>query len=422
VRKNGSSHPGYIRLVPVWIRRLVPTRIKSLLRSFSPHGDAYRSPVLDEPVPDVWDPVNSSAGPSRRALLSYITAPFRATGDAAQRVRFSNMGIARSIVAVLNALGYIVDVVEYTDTSFTPENDYDLFIGHGGANFVHIAAGLRPGTRKVYFSTSLYWMDFNRREQERFDQLARRRGVRLPFDRWITESEEEANECADAIICLGNQFAKESYAKFPHVFNLNNAAYHDDRYELAMKDFDRGRDGFLFFAGDGNVHKGLDLLLEAFGGLPAELYVCQLISPRFHEVYRHELEDLANIHVMGWVPMRTPTFYDLIARCNFAIFPSCAEGSQGSAIECMHQGLIPVVSRESTIDTDDYGITLRRCSVDEIARVVRELTEYSPERCERMSRLARKAAVTKYSEEAFMRGFEEALRRVTADGGGDRSS
>jgi glycosyltransferase involved in cell wall biosynthesis len=422
MRKKGIAYPGWVYLVPPWIRRMVPGNIKSLFRSSSSYRDVHALPLSDAPVLDIWTPANNSTGVSHRALLSYITAPFRTRADAVQSVMFSNTGIALSIVAVLNALGYVVDVVQYTDTSFTPEKDYELFIGHGGANFTHIATCLRPGTTKVYFSTGVYWMEWNRRLQERFDQLARRRGVRLPYVGWIQESEEYANECADGIICLGNQDAADSYSKFPLVINLNNAAYHDDRYEGIKKDFDSGRNSFLFFAGGGNVRKGLDLLLEAFSGARAQLYICQPIESDFRDDYRHELEDLANIHVMGWVPTRTPTFYDLMDRCNFAIFPSCAEGQPGSVVECMHQGLIPVVSRESNIDTDDCGITLSRCSVEEIERVVQELIEYPPEECERMSRLARKAAVAKHSEEAFARGFEEALRRVTADGGGDRSS
>jgi len=103
----------------------------------------------------------------------------------------------------------------------------------------------------------------------------------LPYDRWIQDCEEYANESADGIICLGNIVARDSYSKFPLVINLNNAAYHDTRYERTKKDFNRGRNNFLFFSGSGNVHKGLDLLLEAFSQLPAHLYICQYISPDF---------------------------------------------------------------------------------------------------------------------------------------------
>jgi len=99
-------------------------------------------------------------------------------------------------------------------------------------------------------------------------------------------------------------------------------------------------------------------------------------------------------------------------RCNFVIFPSCAEGQPGSVIECMHQGLIPVVSRESNIDTDDYGITLSECSIEEISRVVSDLTKCPPERCEEMSLKTRKTSVNDFSADAFSKNLENAIKCI----------
>ena len=47
----------------------------------------------------------------------------------------------------------------------------------------------------------------------------------------------------------------------------------------AAKDFERARSAFLWFGSGGLVHKGLDLVLEAFAGLPdCRLFVCGPIS------------------------------------------------------------------------------------------------------------------------------------------------
>jgi glycosyltransferase involved in cell wall biosynthesis len=345
-------------------------------------------------------------------LVSYITSPFRLSPDDPRNVQFSNIGIARSIVRVLNELGYVVDVVEWTDIRFVPKKEYDLFVGHGGVNFEHIVRNLPPRVVKIYFSTSLYWEEFNRREEGRFQWLKERRGVRLPHDRWIQYSEESANWFADGIICLGNRFANDSYSKFPFVINLNNAAYHDDRYDRTRKDFAAGRNKFLFFSGGGNVHKGLDLLLEAFVQVEAHLYICQDIQPDFYKLYHRELDDSPNIHLIGTVPMRSPKFYKLVDRCNFIISASCSEGSQGATVECMHQGLIPVVSRETTIDTSDYGVTLATSSIDEIIRVVSDLSQRPPEWCEQMSQRVRRVALSDFSEAAFLRNMKAAIECV----------
>ena len=112
-------------------------------------------------------------------------------------------------------------------------------------------------------------------EKKRFDNFYKRHGVRLPPDRHIKHSEEWALNHADGIICLGNSSARDSYAQFPLVIDINNASYPDDHYDCTPKDFEAGRDGFLFFAGPGNIHKGLDLLIEAFTDLAEHLYICQ---------------------------------------------------------------------------------------------------------------------------------------------------
>jgi len=305
-------------LIPPWIRRRVPRSVKNWLYSKRRNRPA---PIYNIGEPPPRGHLKVTAQP-KRALVSYITTPFRLAPDDPRNVMFANSGIARSIVRVLNELGFIVDVVEWSDSKFVPRKHYNLFIGHGGRNFERIACHLPDETIKIYFSTGIYWKEHNRREAERFRWLEQRRGVRLPYDRWITYSEEYANYSADAIICLGNEYAKKTYSQFPLVINLNNAAYPDDHYHRLKKDFASARSNFLFFSGDGNVHKGLDLLLETFVQVDAHLYICQRISPQFYEVYKHELEDYPNIHFIGWLPLRSPQYYELVDKCAFVIYPS----------------------------------------------------------------------------------------------------
>ncbi|OGF61544.1 MAG: hypothetical protein A2Y62_01830 [Candidatus Fischerbacteria bacterium RBG_13_37_8] len=193
---------------------------------------------------------------------------------------------------------------------------------------------------------------------------------------------------------------------------MNNASYSDNYYENSKKDFDKARRNFLFFSGPGNVHKGLDLLLEVFVRASANLYICQNIRSDFFKVYKNELENYNNIHVIGSIPLRSSIFYQLIDKCAFIIHPSCAEGQPGSVVECMHQGLIPVVSQESNIDTEDFGITLKSCSIKEIIDVVEDLSHQSVAWCEMKSRLTRIAALKKFSEEIFLLNMKNAIQNI----------
>ncbi len=351
----------------------------------------------------------------KNALVSYITAPVR-LGPHYQQHMFSNAGIARSIVKVLVQMGYTVDLIDWTCQDFESDKDYDLFLGHAGANWEYLSRNVVGDAVKIYFSTSLYWKQFNRREAERFDRFERQHGVRLPYDRWIEFSEEFACHDADGIICLGNAVAAESYGHFPLAFVLNNGVYRDNTYDPSKKDFEAGRRQFLYFGSSGSIHKGLDLLLEAFMGLDAELWCAGRMEPAFLEVYRQDLTRSANIHLVGWVDLRSPLFYELMNRCNCTILASCAEGSPGSVVECMNQGLIPIITQGTTIDVDGFGVMLEEDSVEEVARVVREVMNRPARWHYEHSIKARQAAVRDFSEEAFCQnlrlGIEQIIRRA----------
>ncbi len=365
----------------------------------------------NQPIFSIIIEKNKNNDQEKTALLSYITAPFRLKKPDYQQITFSNTGIAKSIVRVLNRLGYIVDVVEYTDTKFIPTKNYDLFIGHGGFNFRNVVGNLGKRCTKIYFSAGPYWRFWNRKEKERIDALRKRRNVIYPYER-LDVSEDKILRRCDAIVALGNKIVYDSYRDFPNVYTLNNAAYPDDHFEKTAKDFKKAKNNFLFFAGGGNVHKGLDLLLEAFKEIKAHLYICQTISPDFYRIYKHELEDYSNIHFVSWVSLRSPKYYEIVDKCTFLIYPSCADGSPGAVIESLHQGLIPILSKEATVDTDGFGITLKNNSVEEIIKTVNYLSYRSADWCRLMSKKTREVARKQYSETAFLQNLEKIIKKI----------
>ena len=351
---------------------------------------------------------------TKRALLSYIVHPFSIPRDDPHFLHHINIWHVQEIVRILNQLGYMVDVVDYRDTSFVPHKNYDLFVGHAGINFEKIAQRLPDSAAKIYFSAGCYWKFHNEQELARFAALRERRGVDLPPDRLVKNSEESALLASDGIIGIGNDFTRRTYAGFSPVITINGTSLLDDQYERYDKDFEKGREHFLYLAGSGCVHKGLDLLLEAFTLLEQHLWICSKTDERFAEVYSEELHNRSNIHTVGWVQLRSAKFYELMNTCNYVILPSCSEGQAQSIVECMNQGLIPVVSLACGLDVDDYGVILDPCTTGEITRVVLRLSSYSAIRCREMSVSAHNAAVRDFSEAAFRRNMTDAIQYVTS--------
>lgn len=350
--------------------------------------------------------------PSKRALVSYLVEPLLPPVEERDRSTFSNLGIGQYIPRALNELGYIVDIVNYDNRDFVPRKKYNLFVGHAGINFERIERKLDRSCIKIYFSTGIYWPEWNRMEKERLDSLQKRKGIRLPLDRQIIHEEEYANTHANGIICLGNEHAKSTYSKFSPVIAINNAVFLDT-YSLSQKNFEIGCNNFLFFNGSGNVHKGLDLLLDAFSQMKdRHLYVRQNIEPEFYKAYKKELTELPNIHIIPFLNKPSKEFFEIMSICNFVISPTCAEGQPGSIIECMAHGLIPILSKEANIDTKNFGITLKDNSIDEIIATVKEVSQKPIGWHKNKSSLTMGEMRRYYSPEQFLDNMKNAINAI----------
>lgn len=349
---------------------------------------------------------------AKRALLSYLPRPILEQLEGTQTIRFSNSGIALSWARVLNELGYSVDIISWDDRSYTPRHSYDLAVFHGGKNFSSLQKKLTPAPPIITFASGSEWHFANQQEDNRIADFAKCHGVTMPRDRYVFDSEDAACQAAKGIIVLGDPSMRETYAQYPHVFTINNASYPDRHFDTITKDYDEARRHFLFFAGAGNIHKGLDLVIDAFKDLPAlQLHIVTVLEPAFLKVFESELQ-LPNIHLAGEINMRTAEFYDVIDQCAFCILPSCSEGQAGSVVECMNQGLIPIVSKETRLDATGYGTILDDNSIPTIQKTVTRLSQLSAREVEYRARKTRAIAKKEHSPEAFRKQLHELIKTI----------
>jgi len=234
----------------------------------------------------------------------------------------------------------------------------------------------------------------------------------LPAYRSIVYSEEYANRIAHGIICLGNQAAVRSYAQFPRVIGINNAIYPVNWEGWRCKDYTEGQKHFLFFSGRGHIHKGLDLVLEAFVQTDLHLHICQHLEPDFVKAYQRELTEYPNIHAHGYIKMRSPQFEALAKRCNWVISGTCAEGQPGAILECMAHGLIPILPDSANIDLEDWGVNLATTDVATIRAAVQLASQMSDLECR--ERASSVVSVTRqlYSVENFRKNLKDAVATI----------
>ena len=253
-----------------------------------------------------------------------------------------------------------MDVIGENNHHFVPAKNYSFFVGNR-INFDRIAESLDQDCVKILHIDTAHWLFHNTGEHQRLLALQQRRQLTLPTRRSLKPN--SAIECADYATILGNEFTISTYqyANKPLYRVPISAPAHYPWPE--DKDFDASRRHFVWFGSGGFVHKGLDLVLEAFAEMPDhQLTVCGPIDKErdFKKAYHKELYNTSNIHTVGWIDIESRQFREITRRCIALIYPSCSEGQSGGVVTCLHAGLIPIISYESGVDVDDFGVVLKQ--------------------------------------------------------------
>jgi glycosyltransferase involved in cell wall biosynthesis len=237
---------------------------------------------------------------------------------------------------------------------------------------------------KIVHLDTAHWIFNNSAAYRRHYELKERRNVVLSSFKWVEPN--WAIEYADyATTNWGNQFNVSTYkysGKPIFQIPLPTCAI----YPEPDKNFSTCKNHFVWFGSDGLVHKGLDLVLEAFATMPeCQLTVCGPLREKgskaykgplqrdeqFEAAFHLELYECENIYTAGWIDVESEDFYRITRTCIGVVFPSCSEGGGASAITCMQAGLIPIVSYETNVNVGDFGYTLRDSSIEEVKKTVR---------------------------------------------------
>jgi len=353
---------------------------------------------------------------NKSALLVYLPRAFHLAADDPAFLRHANLRRCRHMAACLGEFGYVVDVVSKADTTFRPRRDYHLIISER-LDWQGIERRFRADAIHLFLATSLNHVTHNANVRRRHARLLERRCAPVQVRRVYGET-MPAVAASDAILAVGNAFTAGTWKG-----TLDGPVYMFNSFALRAgvlasditKDFARGRTHFLFFASRSQVQKGLDLLLEIFPRHPhLHLYVCSEFAAEadFCAAYRRELFEAPNVHPLGWTSVNSHEFSELLRTCACVIHPTCSEGQAGSVVHCMHSGLIPLVTREAGIDTDDFGVTFADDSIEEIEKTVLDVSQRPPEwHRERGAKTARIAAEL-YGEEAFTRRWRSIITEI----------
>ena len=348
-----------------------------------------------------------------RALLSYIVDPFLAPSGAPVPTSHTHYWESREMGRILTGLGFAVDVIHWTNSVYRPSELYDLLIDVR-LNLERLAPLVGPDCLKVMHIETAHPSFYNPAQRARIEALAARRGIRLPPFKAIAEN--RAIESADCATILGNERTQATYrfaGKPLYPVPISQPVIYPFP---AAKDFESARRRFLWFGSGGLVHKGLDLVLEAFAGAPElELAVAGPVDREraFESAFDRELYRTPNIRTLGWIDIEGKPFVELAERTLALVYPSCSEGQNGGTVTCMHAGLIPVVTPEVGLDVAPaWGVVLEAPSVESIRAAARGLAARPAAELAAMARGAWEHARAHHTRDAFSAAYRAQMLAI----------
>ena len=354
----------------------------------------------------------SPEGPLRGSVLfSYIIGGFFFESDRLIPNKHTNIWQSLKMAQTFMELGYEVDVIHWTNKDFVPTKKYSFFVDVR-RNLERLAPLLNKDCVKIMHLDTAHILFHNAAESNRLLQLQHRRGVTLKPKRF--EMPNLGIEYADYATATGNDFVVDTFAyarkktfKLPSPCAIN--------MDKSQKNFQECRARFLWFSSSGLVHKGLDLALEAFAGLPDyHLTICAPIEGEkdFVETYHKELYETPNISTIGWVDIDSEQFRQIASSCVAIVHLSCSEGGAPSIKTCMHAGLIPVVSYESGVDVHDFGYCLTDCSIEKIIEVIHMISALSNKELEEKSSKVWEFARRHYTRDNFSNEYRRVILEI----------
>ncbi|HTA82097.1 MAG TPA: glycosyltransferase [Bacteroidia bacterium] len=357
---------------------------------------------------------------NRTALVSYIQNVFEDARNQADE-RHTNRLTTAIIAETLRDLGYNVDVINYSDDIEDRFNTYDIVIGLGKS--LDSVLSKRSSSKKpkvIWFGTGCNPLFSNTATIKRVDDFYKKHGkIVLTSSRYIKEDWVLQHEFADWIILHGSTFSRSTYRK-ENISSIHAPVFIKHNITRTDNEWATAKQNFIWFGSNGAIHKGLDLVIDAFTERKdCTLHICGDIENEvdFFKLYSPLIKSSSNIKYHGFVNVESDSFKKILQSCAFVIYPSASEGNSPAVLTCMaNGGLVPVVSKNADIDLNGYGILIDELTIESVSSAVQKSQDLSVSELKAQSKLVLKETTRfnsfNYFKEDFKLKLQEAIKTI----------
>ena len=219
--------------------------------------------------------------------ISYITDPFIYGVDSVLRRGHTNGFEVVAMSEVYRNMGFRVEICEWSDRWYQPPSDCRIAVDIN-TNLERWA--LPSGCLKLLHATTSHWAISNAAEYSRITKALERTEIAFKPRRQLQPT--NASNIADSVVVLGGEYTINSYVGTKCAVQpipISSAYYFNI---LNKKNYNNCKRNFLWLGSYGMIHKGLDLVLEAFEKMPdLNLTICGRPEKEddFYSYYRKQM-------------------------------------------------------------------------------------------------------------------------------------
>lgn len=290
--------------------------------------------------------------------------------------------------------------------------DYDVILGFG-SNYLELCA-LNPHALKVLFVTENAPWIVQDKFKQRIAYFQQRYSVKHLYTvpRTLFYKEDMFNASDIGIIMNGthNYNLMKSHFKKSYRINVNALFNKEVICHPIRKNHNLTKRNFVWFGSNGLIHKGLDILIDAFRELPdltLNIYGAPVKELRIFSIPTNVIvHDKINIFTNSFIT-------EVIKKNTFVLSLSCSEGMMSGVATCMVHGLIPITTLETGFDDVPNSFLFEDYTVEHVIEILKKASNLEADYLSIVENQILSYSTKNYSIESFTSKFTSIVKDLT---------
>lgn len=319
------------------------------------------------------------------------------------------------ILKCLIELNFSIDICDCNDIFSYRElsnEEYDYVIGFGQ---VYKEVILRKKAKKsILFVTENFPEVVVRKYEERVSYFKKRHpNLKVPNIPRNEYFDTEQFVLSDIAIVMSSNYNIQPMKEYIRkIYPINVNCLYNPAYIFNTSHIKNNKRNFLWFGSRGTVHKGLDILIDAFKLLPNHTLNIYGVPEDEKRYLKPLLSKNTIIH--DCVNVLSQEFIDQVVKQNvFVLSASCSEGMMSGIATCMIHGLIPIVTKESGYDPSPCIFEFEGYKVEDVVAKIEAVDTLDLRQLEKISRECKEYAFNHFSLFSFRQNLKQVLLDCT---------